>query len=50
VLSPLRQALHDRLPVRVSLSDAGEPHELIGLVERIAASAAFAVAVAKSRS
>lgn len=43
VLSPLHRAMRDQLPVRVSLSAACEPHELIGLVERVAASAAFVV-------
>ncbi len=43
VIAPLTHAWRERLPVLVSLSDACEPHELFGLVERIAATAAFVV-------
>lgn len=43
VIAPLAQAWHDDLPVRVSLRDACEPHQLVGLVERIFATFAFVV-------
>lgn len=43
VIEQLNHAWRDRLPVRVSLRDACEPQELNGLVERIAATAAFIV-------
>ncbi len=43
VIEPLHQASRDRSLVRVTLRDTCEPHELVGLVERVAATAAFAV-------